>query len=252
MSLCRLIGGVLMTTSGRILIACVAVAASLLIAAAGTFCDGGAACSLAGQAAYGPLMHPDNLYWTQAAPEVFRVRIETSKGEFVIEAHRTWAPLGVDRFYNLARAGFFDDSRFFRVREGYIVQFGIAGDPKVAAVWRNLAIKDDPSTQSNTRGTIAYAMTGLDTRTTQLYINLADNLQLDSQGFAPIGRVISGMEVVNRLYSGYGETAGGGMRGGKQGKIFDGGNAYLDSAFPLLDKLRRAHIDPIGTLPASR
>jgi cyclophilin family peptidyl-prolyl cis-trans isomerase len=229
-----------------------AVGAFLLIAGAGSFSDGGEGNSLARQAASGPLTHPDNPYWTQTAPAVFRVRFETSKGEFVIEAHHTWAPLGVDRFYNLVRAGYFDDSRFFRVREGYIVQFGIAGDPNVAAIWRNQAIKDDPPTQSNIRGTVAYAMTGPDTRTTQLYINLGDNLRLDSQGFVPIGRVTSGMEVVDRLYSGYGETAGGGMRGGNQGKIFEGGNAYLDSAFPRLDKLMRARIDLRSPPPANR
>src|SRR5262249_38257475 len=159
-----------------------------------------------------PLMHPERDYWVQPAPDVFHVRVDTSKGVFVIEARRSWAPLGVDRLYNLVRAGFFDDSRFFRVRAGFIVQFGIAGDPAVAAVWRNQAIKDDRPLQSNTRGTIAYAMTGPDTRTTQLYVNLGDNSRLDSQGFAPIGRVISGMEVVDGVYSGYDESAGGGMR----------------------------------------
>ena len=241
-----------MRTSCGILRLGLSAAVCLLIVAAGALCDKSAANSLAGQAAAGPLMHPESRYWTQVSPDVFRIRIETSKGEFVIESHRKWAPLGVDRFYNLARASFFDDSRFFRVREGYIVQFGIAGDPKVAAVWRNLAIKDDPSTQSNTRGTIAYAMTGPDTRTTQLYINLSDNSKLDSEGFAPIGRVVAGMEVVDRLYSGYGETAGGGMRGGKQGKIFEGGNAYLDSAFPMLDTLLRARIDSTTAPQTSR
>jgi len=195
------------------------------------------------QAGQVPLMHPESKFWRQTAPDAFRVKVETSKGEFVIEARRSWAPVGADRLYNLVRAGFFDDSRFFRVRAGFIVQFGIAGDPAVAAVWRNQTIKDDPPRQSNTRGTIAYAMTGPDTRTTQLYINLGDNSRLDSQGFAPIGSVIAGMEVVDRLYSGYDESAGGGMRGGKQGKIFEGGNAYLDREFPMLDKLLRARIE---------
>jgi len=189
------------------------------------------------------LLHPEDKYWSQSAPEVFPVRVETSKGEFVIEVHRSWAPLGGDRFYNLARTGYFDNSRFFRVRAGFIVQFGIAGDPAVAAVWMNQTIKDDQPHQSNTRGTVAYAMTGPDTRTTQLYINLGDNSRLDGQGFAPIGKVIAGMEVVDRLYSGYDESAGGGMRGGKQGKIFEGGNAYLDREFPMLDKLLRARIE---------
>jgi homoserine O-acetyltransferase len=195
------------------------------------------------QAPKAPLMDPESKHWLTTAPALFRIRVETSKGEFIIEAERKWAPIGVDRLYNLASAGFFDDSRFFRVRAGYIVQFGIPGDPAVAAIWRNQSIKDDPVLQSNTRGTVAYAMTGVDTRTTQLYINLADNSRLDSQGFAPIGEITSGMAVVDRLYSGYGEDAGGGMRGGKQGKIFEGGNDYLDRTFPNLDRLLRARVE---------
>ncbi|MEO0248116.1 MAG: peptidylprolyl isomerase, partial [candidate division WOR-3 bacterium] len=188
------------------------------------------------------LMDPRHPFWHQEAPEVFRVRVETSKGVFAVEAHRAWAPRGVDRFYNLVRAGFFDDSRFFRVRAGYIVQFGIAGDPRIAQVWRHETIPDDPVKQTNTRGFIGYAMTGPDTRTTQLYINLTDNSRLDADGFAPIGKVIEGMDVVDRLYAGYDESAGGGMRGGKQGKLFEGGNAHLDREFPKLDKLLRAQI----------
>ena len=180
--------------------------------------------------------------WGERAPDVFVVRLETSKGPFAIEAHRAWAPRGVDRFYNLVRAGFFDDSRFFRVRAGFIAQFGIAGDPAVAAAWRHEAMPDDSVRRSNTRGLVSYAMTGPNTRTTQLFINLADNSRLDAEGFAPIGRVVEGMDAVDRLYAGYGEDAGGGMRGGKQGPIFEGGNAYLDRAYPLLDKLIRARV----------
>ena len=153
------------------------------------------------------------------------MRFETGKGAFVVEAHRDWAPRGADRFYNLVRAGFFDDSRFFRVRAGFIAQFGIPGDPAVAAVWQNRTIPDDPARQSNARGFVSYAMTGPGARTTQLFINLGDNSRLDKDGFAPVGRVVEGMEVVDRLYAGYGEEAGGGMRGGKQGKIFAGGDA---------------------------
>ncbi|MFY9555251.1 MAG: peptidylprolyl isomerase [Blastocatellia bacterium] len=169
--------------------------------------------------------------------------MDTSKGLFVLEVHRDWAPRGADRFYNLVRAGFFDNSRFFRVRAGFIAQFGIAGDPATAAVWKDQAIPDDPVRQSNTRGSIAYAMTGPNTRTTQLYINLADNSRLDRDGFSPIGKVVEGMAVVDQLYSGYDEHAGGGMRGGKQGLIFAGGNAYLDREFPRLDKVVRATIE---------
>jgi cyclophilin family peptidyl-prolyl cis-trans isomerase len=161
---------------------------------------------------------------SETAPEIFRVKFQTSKGDFIIEAHREWAPLGADRFFNLVRAGFFDDSRFFRVRAGFIVQFGIAGDPAVAARWKGEAIADDPVRESNTRGFVTYAMTGPAARTTQLFINLADNSRLDREGFAPIGRVIEGMEIVDQLYAGYGEEAGGGMRGGKQEKLFVEGN----------------------------
>lgn len=188
------------------------------------------------------LMNPKDKLWSQRSPDVCKVRLETSKGNVVIEVHRDWAPRGVDRFHNLVRAGFFDDSRFFRVRAGFIAQFGIPGDPTIAAVWKDEAIADDPVRQSNTRGSIAYAMTGPNTRTTQLYINLSDNARLDADGFAPIGKVVEGMEIVDKLYAGYGEDAGGGMRGGKQGKIFGGGNRYLDHDFPALDKLIRASI----------
>ncbi|HEY3570694.1 MAG TPA: peptidylprolyl isomerase [Thermoanaerobaculia bacterium] len=176
------------------------------------------------------------------APEVFHVRFETSQGPFVVEVHRDWAPQGADRFHALVAAGYFDGSRFFRVVPGFIAQFGVAGDPKVTAAWKDRTIPDDPVRQSNTRGTIAYAMTGPNTRATQLYINLADNSRLDAQGFAPIGRVRSGLEVVDRLYSGYGETSGGGMRGGKQGEMLKGGNAWLDAHFPKLDRLLRARL----------
>lgn len=188
------------------------------------------------------LMNPKHKLWSERSPNLFKVRLDTSRGIFLIEVHRDWAPRGADRFYNLARTGFFDDSRFFRVRAGFIAQFGIPGDPAIAEVWKEEAIADDPVRQSNTRGTIAYAMTGPNTRTTQLYINLSDNARLDAEGFAPIGRVVEGIEIVDRLYSGYGEDAGGGLRGGKQGKIFAGGNKHLDRDFPSLDKLVRASI----------
>jgi cyclophilin family peptidyl-prolyl cis-trans isomerase len=190
------------------------------------------------------LDNPRDAFWSTPSPERFRAKFETTKGEFVIEAHREWAPHGCDRFYNLVRAGFFDDSRFFRVRAGFIAQFGIAGDPRIAQLWRNETIPDDPVRQTNVRGTVAYAMTGPNARTTQLFINLADNAKLDAQGFAPIGKVVSGMEVVDQLYSGYAEDAGGGMREGKQEKIFAEGNGGLDRDFPRLDKIMRAVLVP--------
>lgn len=195
------------------------------------------------------LMNPDHAAWSESAPDVFRARFETTRGVFVVEAHRVWAPCGVDRFYTLVRTGFFDDSRFFRVRAGFIAQFGIPGDPAVTAVWKDRTMPDDPVRQSNTRGFVAYAMTGPDTRTTQLYVNYDDNARLDAEGFAPIGQVVEGMDVVDRLYAGYDEEAGGGMRGGKQGPMLEGGNAHLDANFPLLDKLLRASIVQASQTP---
>lgn len=191
----------------------------------------------------GYLLDPANAFWQQQAPETFQVRVETSRGAFTIEAHREWAPHGADRFYNLVRAGFFDDSRFFRIVPGYIVQFGIAGDPKIAAVWRDRTIAADPEHGSNMRGTVAFAMVTPDARATQIYINLADNRKrIDGQGFAVFGEVVDGMDAVDRLYGGYGETSGGGMRAARQEKLFEGGNAYLDAAFPKLDRLTAAKV----------
>ena len=193
--------------------------------------------------AHAALLNPRHAWWRHKAPAVFRVRFDTGRGDLVVEVRRGWAPRGADRLYNLVRAGFFDDSRFFRVRSGFIAQFGIPGDPAVAAVWKRQAIPDDPVRQSNTRGFVSYAMTGPDARTTQLFINLGDNSRLDKEGFAPVGKVVEGIDVVDRLYSGYGEAAGGGMRGGKQEPMFVGGNAYLDREFPMLDRLLRATIE---------
>jgi len=191
-----------------------------------------------------PLRDPTDAFWRQHAPDVFRAEVTTSKGFFVLEIRRDLAPIGVDRFYNLVRAGFFDDSRFYRVIAGRFAQFGIPGDPEIAGVWRNQSIPDDPRRESNTRGSIAYAMTGPNARTTQLYISLKDNSAQDEQGFAPIGKVVEGIEVVDKLYAEYGETAGGGMRGGRQGRIFAEGNVHLDRDFPKLDKLIRARVVP--------
>ena len=176
------------------------------------------------------------------APEVYRVRIDTGKGSFTLEVTRSLAPRGADRFYHLVETGFYDDSRFYRVISGRFAQFGIPGDPAVAAIWRNARFPDDPVRASNVRGTFAYAMTGPDARTTQIYINTGDQSRQDADGFAPFGKVVEGMDVVDRLYSDYGENSGGGMRAGRQGKLFEEGNAYLDREFPRLDKLLRARI----------
>jgi cyclophilin family peptidyl-prolyl cis-trans isomerase len=198
-------------------------------------------------AAYGEdsaLRDPKNALWSKPAPDVYRVRIDTSKGRFVLEVTRALAPRGADRFYHLVETGFYDDSRFFRVIAGRFAQFGIPGNPAIASTWRNQSFPDDPVRASNTRGTFAYAMTGPNARTTQIYINTSDQLQQDAQGFAPFGKVVEGMDVVDRLYSGYGEQSGSGMRAGRQGKLFEEGNAYLDREFPMLDKLIRARLIP--------
>jgi cyclophilin family peptidyl-prolyl cis-trans isomerase len=189
-----------------------------------------------------PLRNPNEPFFTAAAPEIYRAAVDTTSGRFVLEVTRSLAPRGADRFYHLVRAGFYDDSRFYRVIAGRFVQFGIAGDPAVAKIWRDRSFPDDPEHVSNKRGTFAFAMTGPDARTTQIYINTTDQLQQDTQGFSPFGRVVEGMEVVERLYSGYGEQSGGGMRAGKQAKLFEEGNAYLDREFPKLDKLLKARI----------
>ena len=220
---------------------------ALLTGAVAVACARGpAARTVAPAEARAALADPRHALWRERAPDVFRVRFETSRGAFVVEARRAWAPRGADRLYGLARVGFFDDSRFSRVRAGFIAQFGIPGDPAVAAAWRSAAIPDDPVRRSNTRGAVSFAMTGPNTRTTQLFINLADNRRLDAEGFAPVGVVVEGMDVVERLYAGYGEAAGGGMRGGRQAPVFEGGNAYLDRAYPRLDRLHRARPVPAG------
>ena len=187
------------------------------------------------------LHHPNARFWRKHAPAVYKVAVQSTQGAFVLEVRRDWAPIGADRFYNLVRAGFYDDSRFYRVTARF-AQFGIAGDPAIAGVWRSVEIADDPVRQSNTRGRFAFAMTGPNARTTQIYICKTDMSAQDKDGFAPLGTVVEGMDVVDRLYAGYGETAGGGMRGGKQGRIFAEGNAHLDQDFPKLEKLLNARI----------
>ena len=177
-----------------------------------------------------------------SVPDVFDVRLETTRGPIVIEVHREWAPLGAARFHELVRDHYYDDSRVFRVVAGRWAQFGIHGDPRVAARWRHRTIKDDPPRVSNTRGTVAFAFAVPDGRTTQVFISLADYPALDAQGFAPFGRVTSGMDVADALESAYGETAGGGIRAGHQDPVFTGGNAYLDREFPRLDRILRAVI----------
>jgi peptidyl-prolyl cis-trans isomerase A (cyclophilin A) len=187
----------------------------------------------------GDLSDPASL--NEKAPAVYQAKFDTSKGPFVIEVHRDWAPNGADRFYNLVKNGFYNDVRFFRVLEGFMAQFGINGDPSLSAVWRNANIKDDPVKQSNTRGMITFATAGPNTRTTQVFINFGDNAGLDGQGFSPFGKVVSGMDVVDSLYGGYGEGAPNGA-GPDQGRVQSQGNAYLEKSFPKLDYVKTATI----------
>ena len=180
----------------------------------------------------------------RAAPERFSVRLDTTRGAIVIAVHRDWAPRGAERFHELVTSRYFDDSRFFRVVKGQWAQFGIAADPKVATAWRTRTLPDDPRGQSNTRGRVAFAFAVPDGRTTQVYISLRDNSYQDEQGFVPFGEVAQGMDVADALNSEYGETAGGGIRAGRQQPLFDGGNAFLDREFPRLDRLLRARVLP--------
>ena len=202
------------------------------------------ACS--SQEASNPLMNPASPAMNQKAPDTYQVLFSTSKGDFTVEVHREWAPKGADRFYNLVKNGFYDNNRFFRVlREPspFMAQFGINGDPAINAKWQNASISDDPVTQHNTRGMLTFATGGPNTRTTQLFINYDDNSRLDSDGFSPFGKVISGMEVVDHLYADYGEGAPQG-NGPDQDRIQNEGNAYLNKSFPSLDYIKTARITP--------
>jgi peptidyl-prolyl cis-trans isomerase A (cyclophilin A) len=187
---------------------------------------------------------PDPAKATAKAPNVFKVKMSTTKGDFVVEVHRDWAPNGADRFYNLVKQGYFTDIAFFRVVKGFMVQFGIHGDPAVSRVWRDARIQDDPTgKQSNTKGMVTFAMAGPNTRTTQIFINYADNSRLDSMGFPPFGKVIEGMKVVDAIEGVYGEGAPQG-NGPNQGRIQGEGNAYLKASFGKLDYLKKATLLP--------
>jgi peptidyl-prolyl cis-trans isomerase A (cyclophilin A) len=188
------------------------------------------------------------------APAVFDAKFVTTKGDFVVEVTRAWAPRGADRFYNLVKYHFFDGAAFFRVLQGFVVQFGISPRPDVSGVWENATIPDDPVTQSNTRGMLTFATAGQNTRTTQVFINLGDNTNLNGMGFSPFGKVTSGMEVIDKLYSEYGEGQPNG-NGPDQNRIQREGNAYLQKSFPLLDTIKTAVIVPpapvVKTQPAA-
>jgi peptidyl-prolyl cis-trans isomerase A (cyclophilin A) len=198
------------------------------------------------------LLNPASL--TAKAPAVFKVKFATTAGDFVVEVHRAWAPLGSDRFYNLIRYGYFTNAAFFRVVPGFVVQFGLSADPAVNKIWDHATIHDDPVVQSNKRGSLVFATAGPNTRTTQLFINFSDNARLDGMGFAPFGTVVEGMDVVDKIFPGYRESP-------RQDLITDQGDAYLKANFPLMDKIKLARIlpavppathTPVGAKPAAK
>ena len=186
------------------------------------------------------------------APPVFDVKFTTTKGDFVVEVTRAWSPRGADRFYNLVKYHFYDGAAFFRVMEGFVAQFGISARPEVTRAWAHANLNDDPVTQSNTRGTLTFATAGPNTRTTQVFINLGDNSSnLDSRGFSPFGKVISGMDVVDKLYSEYGDSAPVG-HGPIQDRIEREGKPYLDKVFPLLDTIKATVVLPPPAVPPAK
>ena len=178
---------------------------------------------------------------TETAPALFRARFDTSKGSFVIEVHREWAPIGADRFYNLVKNGFYDGTRFFRVRPGFMAQFGLNGNPEIQSAWQRAFLRDDPVTQKNERGYVTFTTEGRpQSRFTQIFINYADNTRLDADGFAPFGQVVTGMEVVDKLFAPPDDAQP------DQRRILRDGNEYLKE-FPKLDFVKRATIVPVTT-----
>ena len=208
-----------------------ALAVAVLVTACKKDGGGGGAASLS---------DPSKL--TETAPATYKAKFVTTQGEFVIEVQRELAPNGADRFYNLVKNGYYDDTAFFRVVDGFMVQFGISGNPNLNSVWRSARIPDDPVKEKNARGMITFATSGPNSRTTQVFINFADNFNLDQMGFAPFGKVVSGMDVVEKLYKGYGEGAPGGA-GPNQMLIQQKGNEYLKAEFPKLDYTQKATIE---------
>lgn len=184
---------------------------------------------------------------TESAPDVYRARFETSKGPFVIEVHREWAPLGADRFFNLVKNGFYDGTRFFRVRPGFMAQFGLNGDANIQGAWQRASLRDEPPMKNNTRGYVSFTKESLpNTRFTQIFINYTDNSYLDEQGFAPFGQVVTGMEVVDKLFAPARDNEP------DQRRILREGNAYLQKEFPQLDFVKKATIVRAGPAAPAR
>jgi peptidyl-prolyl cis-trans isomerase A (cyclophilin A) len=222
---------------------------TLLLAGSAMLAQTPAPVKTAAKSAAGSLMNPASLKAT--APANYQVKFTTTHGDFVVDIHRDWAPKGADRFYNLVKNGFFTDAAFFRYVPNFIVQFGMPANPAVNRVWQEARITDDKVIQSNRKGTIVFATSGPNSRTTQFFINLNNNAPLDKDGFAPFGEVTQGMDVVEGLYSGYGEGADSGGRGPRQDLIASQGKAYLDKNFPKLDSIKSATvIAPAGGAPA--
>ncbi len=191
-----------------------------------------------------PLLQPRQ--FTETAPETFRVRLETTKGAVLIEVTREWSPLGADRFYNLVLAGYYDGVTFHRVMPGFMAEFGIHPDPWVNAAWRQALMEDEPVRMPNTRGRVSFSKSGPNTRTVQVFINTDENQNLDGQGFSPFGEVVEGMDVVEELYSDYGESPTRGGEGVYQAMAIAKGDEYLKADFPLLDRIERAVIESSG------
>ena len=217
-------------------IRCLCVAAALF----GSACGGGTGDA---ERPDDPLLYPKRL--NRVAPDVYRAYFETSAGDFTIEVHRAWASRGADRFYNLVANGYYDDTRIYRVVDGFMAQWGIHGTPLVDYQWQDEYITDDPVVESNTRGRVAFAMAGRHTRTTEIFISYRDNSSLDRQGFAPFGEVVEGMDVVDSFYSGYGDGPPRGD-GPYQAQAHASGNEYFDAEFPNLDRVLRVTVEPVG------
>jgi peptidyl-prolyl cis-trans isomerase A (cyclophilin A) len=217
---------------------------TLLLAGSAMLAQTPAPVKTAAKSAAGSLMNPASL--RAKAPDLFNVKLTTTKGDVIIEVHRDWAPLGADRFYNLVKNGYYTNASFFRVVPNFVVQFGMAADPAVGKAWYDANFKDDPVIQSNKKGYVVFAKTSApNSRSTQIFINLNNNAPLDKDGFAPFGVVTEGMNVVEQFYGGYGEAP-------DQTSILNQGKAYLDKNFPKLDSIKSATvIAPAGGAPAA-